>query len=115
MPPEADESKILQALEWHRENPTKNSLQQASLRYGVPRTTLQYRAKGLRKSRNEAHIDNMLLLPAEEEELAQAVLAHADRGFPVRICELERWALQILQTRCPHIMSIGANWHLQFF
>ena len=114
MTKELNEEKIVQALDWHFQNPKENTIRQAAIRFRVTRSTLQNRANG-GKSRQEAHQDQQLLFPAEEEELTKAVLAHADRGFPVRIPDLERWALEIVQRRDPNIKAIGEKWYERFF
>lgn len=106
------EQRIQQAIDWHSLDP-KNTVRQAALRYNLPNTTLQRRLKG-GKSRIEASVANLLLSPAEEKTLADAVLSHADRDFPVRIRQLRSWANQILCARDPKASSIGIEWPSRF-
>jgi hypothetical protein len=108
----ADELRLAQALEWVQQNP-RNSVNQAAIRFNIPRTTLRRRAAGGR-NRLQSHVAHQLLLEAEESELAEAVLAHADRGFPVRIQQLKSWALAIVRTRRPEVKTIGVHWPARF-
>lgn len=107
------EAKLAEALRWRALDPNKNSFRQAAIKFGVPLTTLQRRHKG-GKTRVEANVAAQLLLPAEERVLADAILAHADLGFPVRICQLRRWAFEILRARIPKATAVGKKWHERF-
>ena len=114
MPAPPDEGRISDALTWYHQNPSERSIREAAERFGIKRSTLQNRANGTRKPRKEAHQDQQLLLPAEEEELANTVLAHADRGFPVRIPDIRRWDLEIARCCDLNITSVGEKWHERF-
>lgn len=107
------EAKISAAIQWHSQNPTKNTIRQSAQRYNIPNSTLHRRLNGGRTFR-ESREATLLLSPAEENILADAVLAHADRGFPVRVRQLKAWATQILSMRDPTETKVGSNWHSRF-
>lgn len=108
-----DEIAMAAAIAWYKENPRKNSMHQAAKRYGVKRSTLNDRVNG-KKSRLRRAQESLLLYPAEELALVEAILGHCDRGFPVRIPQLRSWAFQILRRRLPHARSLGLNWQTRF-
>jgi hypothetical protein len=113
----SDEPQILKALDWFRSAPPNlkppRTLRDAARKFNVSKSTLARRNAG-GKSRNEAREAQFLLLPSEERVLEEAVLGHADRGFPVRIWQLERWALAIVQSRKPSITKLGCHWYKRF-
>ena len=108
-----DAKSVEAALEWHRENPKKNTIRQAAVRYGLKRSTLHDRLHG-RKSRAEVSQLKQKLYPAEEKLLVVAILAYFDLGFPVRVRQLKSWALCVLQLRNPHTRILGKNWVSRF-
>lgn len=108
-----DATAVEAALRWHQEDPKKNSIRQAAIRYGLKRSTLHDRLHG-RKSRAEVAELTQKLYPAEEKLLLTAILAYFDLGFPVRVRQLKSWALYILQLRNPHARTLGKNWVSRF-
>jgi hypothetical protein len=93
-----DENAIQAALEWHKENPRKNSLRQAAIQFNVKRSTLRDRSNN-QPTRKEVDQAKQVLLPAEEDTLEDAALAHCDFGFPVRRRQVRSWGLQIVVLR----------------
>src|ERR1700761_2100829 len=107
------EDRIVRALAWCREDADRRSISAASQKFDIPKSTLLRRSRGGKTAR-EAKEPQLLLTPGEEQGLADAVLGHADRGFPVRIRELKRCAFSILHTRNPNAKVLGRHWPDRF-
>lgn len=84
------EDRILLALDDVR-NGTK--LRKAARDRDVPLSTLWYRHKGLRRSRQEAHVDEQFLSPAQESVLEEWCLYIASTGQPLNQVDLRAKAM----------------------
>ena len=103
---EAIEEKIQRALEKRDREGT--SFQDLAIGFGVPRLTLDDRARG-GKSHQEAHGEEQALPPAIEDALAKWAQKMGDHGIPPRLDIFKAVAqeLAVQQTGDPTRANIG--------
>src|ERR1700753_3518822 len=95
---EDKEQQIQLAVAYARKHPTTPTTQIATL-FNVSYHTLRRRILGLTTSRAEAHRDEQLFSPGDEQAIARHVGMMADCGFPLSHDMLARIAQDIVNTR----------------
>lgn len=84
------------------------SVRQASVAWGVPRSTLRGRIHGA-QTRQTASIPRQRLSPTQEARLADWVLSQADLGLPPTHSELRLFAQRVLEVKGDNL-ALGKRW-----
>ena len=110
-----DEEAISAALD-ELENREKTSIRGAAARNGVFYHTLRDRRNGT-QPHAIAHQGSQQLLPADEHNLVQWILARERSGLAPEIEQVREMALQIYRHRNQGKpdLELGVNWHRRFF
>ena len=91
------------------------SLQQAAVRFGVPKSSLSDRVSG-RVASGCANVQRQLLTPEDENSLVEYCLYSASHGFPLTKPQVLAHALAIYNQRHPHAPKtvLGQTWWINF-
>jgi len=110
-----DEEAMSTALD-ELENSENTSFRGVAARHGLFYLTLRGRANGA-QPHTTAHQGSQKLLPADEDNLVQWILARERSGLAPEIEQVREMALQIFKYRNPGKpdLKLGVNWHRRFF
>ena len=121
--PKYTETQLLKAVKYSQQNPDMPLTRIAAL-YEVNLSTLRRRKLGLTLPPSQAHRDEQLFSPGEEQAIAKHCIALADYNFPISHDLLKRLAQDILNARVqpketanseqPQAKQIGEDWTNRF-
>lgn len=107
-----DQEKLKLAIEHAKKFPNEK-IAVVARRFGVIRSTLDQRMKGITQDRNKAHQIDQLFTPGEEKAMQTWCEEMNEVGFPVNKLMLREMAQFILDNRdCQHI--VGVHWPDRF-
>ena len=110
----AQEARIANAIQ-ALEDDKSLSLRAASVRFGIPRTTLRNRQLENTKPRNKAHEEQQVFTEEEESEIEQWVQQLDDIGIPPRVSHVYEMARRITKHQNTNATKIiGEHWITRF-